>query len=384
MSQGVALTLKRHGFRAGRLSVGYQACDDATADANGSDMLRCRRNARAYVAEPRVVGILGPFDSNCGDMQVAVANRARGGPLAMVSPSATYPGFTRAGEGSARGDPGKRSPSGQHSFVRVMAPDDTHGAAAAALAHELGLRRILVIDDGQQYGAWLSAVFQRAAHRLHLGLAGRATWNAGRPTPRLLRRARRANPDGVFISAVAFDANGGRLVRALRRTLGRDLVVIGVDGLKPVGLLRKGAGRAADGMYLVTYLIASAKLGRTGRDFLRELQRSRGGGSSPYWALYGAQATEVLLAAIARSDGTRVSITRALFATRLADGPLGAAAIDPNGDVTPARVAVYRVDEPSRRGDPLLPPDLQGASIDRVITPSPQLLRYALRNDRVG
>jgi len=136
-----------------------------------------------------------------------------------------------------------------------------------------------------------------------------------------------------------FDANGGRLVRALRRTLGRDVILIGNDGLKPVGLLRRGAGRAADGVYLVTYLIPSAKLGSAGREFLHEFQRTQPGGSSP-WALYAAQATEFLLAAITRSDGTRASITRALFATRLTDGPLGPAAIDSNGDVTPASVPV--------------------------------------------
>ena len=105
---------------------------------------------------------------------------------------------------------------------------------------------------------------------------------------------------------------------------------------------------------------------------------------SPYWALYAAQATDLLLAAIARSDGTRASITRELFATRLTDAPLGPAAINPNGDVSPARVPVYRVDPPGPRGDPLLPPDLEGASIDRVITPSPDLLRFAVKNDQVG
>jgi ABC-type branched-subunit amino acid transport system substrate-binding protein len=317
-------------------------------------------------------------------MQLAVANRARGGPLAMVTPGATYPGFTRAGEGSAPGDPGKRSPSGQRSFARVIAPDDTQGAAAAVLAHDLGLHRIFVIDDGQQYGGWLAAVFRRAARHLQLGLAGHATWNGARPSARLLRRARRARPDGVFISVQVFDANGGRLVRALRRTLGRDVILIGNDGLKPVGLLRHGAGRAADGVYLVTYLIPSAKLGRAGREFLREFQRAQPGGSSPYWALYAAQATEFLLAAITRSDGTRASIARALFATRLTDGPLGPAAIDSNGDVTPASLPVYRVTSRGTRGDPLLPPDLAGAAIDRIITPSPELLRYALKNNRVG
>jgi len=51
--------------------------------------------------------------------------------------------------------------------------------------------------------------------------------------------------------------------------------------------------------------------------------------------------------------------------------------------VTPARIPVYRIDPPGLRGDPLLPPDLEGASIDRVITLSPQLLRYAVQIDAV-
>jgi branched-chain amino acid transport system substrate-binding protein len=384
MSQAVALTLKRHGFRAGRFSVGYQSCDDSTAEAGYSDPLRCRRNARAYAADPRVIGVIGPYDSNCASVEVGLANRAQGGPLAMVSASATAPDFTRAGTMTERGAPAKYFPSGQRSFARVIPADDVHGAAAAVLAHDLGLRRIFVVDDRQPYGGAVADVFDRAAARLRVGLVGRAKWDGSRPAARMLRRIDRAKPDGVFISVVAFDANGGRLVRALRRTLGPDVVLIGTNGLQPVGLLRKGAGRAGDGLYLTSYLIPSAQLSRSGREFLREYQQTQAGGASPYWALYAAQATELVLAAIARSDGTRASITRELFAIRLTDAPLGPAAIDRNGDVTPATVPVYRIDPPGTPGDPLLPPDLEGASIDRVITPSPQLLRYALKNDHVG
>jgi branched-chain amino acid transport system substrate-binding protein len=384
MSQAVALTLKRHRFRAGRFSVGYQSCDDSTAEAGFSDEQLCWRNPRAYAADRRVVGIIGAYDSGCTSVVTTVANRAHGGPIAMVSPSATAPDLTRAGTRTPRGAPATYFPSGRRSFARVIPADDIQGAAAAGLAHDLGLRRIFVIDDRQAFGGAVADVFDRAAPRLHVGLAGRAKWDGGRPAVRLMRRIDRAKPDGVFISVQAFDANGGRLVRALRRTLGPDVVLIGVDGLKPVGLLRKGAGRAADGLYLTAYVIPGAELSRSGREFLREFRQTQPGGSSPYWGLYAAQATEVMLAAIARSDGTRASVVRELFATRLTDAPLGPAAIDRNGDVTPVNVAVYRIDPPGTRGDPLLPPDLEGASIDRVITLSPQLLRYALRNDRVG
>jgi hypothetical protein len=41
------------------------------------------------------------------------------------------------------------------------------------------------------------------------------------------------------------------------------------------------------------------------------------------------------------------------------------------------------IDRPGARSDPLLPPDLEGASIDRVVIPSPDLLRYPLNNEHV-
>ena len=57
-----------------------------------------------------------------------------------------------------------------------------------------------------------------------------------------------------------------------------------------------------------------------------------------------AQATEVLLDAIAASDGTRASVTRNLFRTRVKDGILADFEIDENGDTTAGGVTMYRVE----------------------------------------
>jgi branched-chain amino acid transport system substrate-binding protein len=203
MSQAVALTLKRHRFRAGRFSVGFQSCDDSTAEAGFSDEQRCRRNPRAYVANPRVVGVIGAYDSYCTSLETTVANRARGGPLAMVGATTTAPDLTRAGTMTRRGAPATYFPSGQRSFARVIPADDTHGAAAAVLAHDLGLRRIFVIDDRQPYGGAVADVFDRAAPRLHVGVAGRAKWDGSRAAAPLMRLIDRTKPDGVFISVLA-------------------------------------------------------------------------------------------------------------------------------------------------------------------------------------
>jgi ABC-type branched-subunit amino acid transport system substrate-binding protein len=61
------------------------------------------------------------------------------------------------------------------------------------------------------------------------------------------------------------------------------------------------------------------------------------------FAVNAAQAMDVLLDAIARSDGTRASVTRKLFATRVSNGILGSFWITPTGDTTLNAVGIYRV-----------------------------------------
>jgi ABC-type branched-subunit amino acid transport system substrate-binding protein len=65
--------------------------------------------------------------------------------------------------------------------------------------------------------------------------------------------------------------------------------------------------------------------------------------------VYAAQAAQVLIDAIARSDGTRRSVTRELFATKVRDGLLGDFDITPSGDTTAGAVTIYRIHDGRRR-----------------------------------
>lgn len=56
-----------------------------------------------------------------------------------------------------------------------------------------------------------------------------------------------------------------------------------------------------------------------------------------------AQAAEVLLAAIAHSDGTRASVTRQLLRVRIPHGILGPVEFDKSGDIGQNLVPVFRV-----------------------------------------
>jgi ABC-type branched-subunit amino acid transport system substrate-binding protein len=75
-----------------------------------------------------------------------------------------------------------------------------------------------------------------------------------------------------------------------------------------------------------------------------------------------AQATEILLAAIAGSDGTRSSVTARVLADRVNDGILGTFRFDRNGDMSPGPVTIYRVRDGHQ-------------TINRVVRVSSKLLR---------
>jgi ABC-type branched-subunit amino acid transport system substrate-binding protein len=57
------------------------------------------------------------------------------------------------------------------------------------------------------------------------------------------------------------------------------------------------------------------------------------------------QAVEVLLQAIARSDGTRRSVLEQLRRTRVEDGVLGSFSFDAQGDRSPRVITVERVEQ---------------------------------------
>ena len=101
MADAIAFVLRRHGFRAGRFTVGYQSCDDSVARTGNFDVDKCAANAREYVRNRRVIGVVGTFNSPCAAAALPILNRAS---LAMVSPLNSYVGLTRAGIGTPPGE----------------------------------------------------------------------------------------------------------------------------------------------------------------------------------------------------------------------------------------------------------------------------------------
>jgi branched-chain amino acid transport system substrate-binding protein len=332
----IEFVLRRHGFRAGDYRVGYQSCNDAVGD-EPYDPRACRRNARAYVANDDVVGVIGPWHSGCAIEQIPIVSRKAAGPLAMISPTNTLGGLTLQGTVPAEEPP--LYPDGVRSYVRVVTHDLAQGSAAAEIAKRLGARRVALVHqaDTDSYARGLASSFRSAARGL--GLEVRAfRWGMLKSYGALARSIAATHPDAVFLAGVT-EINGKQLVLDLRAALGRRVTFIAPDSFAGDETARD-LGAAGEGMRVTLPGIPPAALPAAGKRLRHEL------GAPPGLAAFGApeaaQATEVLLQAIARSDGTRASVVRELFATRVKHGILGSFSFDRNGDIVPRPVGVYR------------------------------------------
>jgi branched-chain amino acid transport system substrate-binding protein len=373
MEAAIRFILRSHDFKAGQYTVGYQSCDDSTSQTNRFEFFKCSANAKAYAAAERLVGLIGTLNSGCAFNVIPIVNRAAAGPLPMISPSNTYLGLTRKGPGTSPGDPEVLYPTGVRNYVRVTSADDVQGTAQALLAKQLGLKSVYVLEDGEGYGRLLAQNFITAARLLNVEIAGRENWDArSRSYATLAGRIRSSDAHGVLVAGV-IQLNGLQLIRDLRTGLGRNFVIMAADGF-PVPELLRGARRDAIGMYTTTTATSVERLTAAGQRFAREFAPTQPDGSLPSYVLETAQAAEVLLEAISRSDGSRGSVLKELRGIQVRDGILGNFRFDANGDKTPGAITIYRITGENPPTGVNLPLELQGTVFDRTIPVPARLL----------
>jgi branched-chain amino acid transport system substrate-binding protein len=327
----IEFVLRKREFQAGELRVGFQSCDHTVGGA--LDAGQCIRNARANVAAKSVVGVLGPFNSGCAELQIPIVSRMAAGPLALISPANTDVRLTRGPDAETL------YPDGVRSYARVVTNDQAQGAAAAHIARRFGARRVAVlaqrgVDD--PYVAGLTRSFGATARSL--GIEERTfDWPVRERYTELAASVAAARPGAVYLVGLP-EGNADTLITDLRAEL-PDVPIITPDSFSAPDMAVE-LGSIGDGLITTVPGIPPSELPPAGRRFLREsgVQTVAQGTGPPE----AAQAAEVLLDAIARSDGTRASVVEELFATKVENGILGTFTFDRFGDIDPAPVGVYR------------------------------------------
>ena len=135
--------------------------------------------------------------------------------------------------------------------------------------------------------------------------------------------------------------NGGKLIKDIRAGVPASVKILLPDGFTPASSTIKEAGAAAQGATVSVAGLPNSALKGAGKTFVTDFTKAVGV-PDPY-SVYAAQATEVMVQAIAQSNGTRADVTKQLFKLNLKNSILGNVSFNSNGDVTSNPVTIYKI-----------------------------------------
>ncbi len=307
----VALVLEQAGGKAGDYTVTIKEYDDSTAAKGAWDDAACAKNAQDHVANTAEVAVMGTYNSGCAKIIIPVLNQAG---MLMVSHANTYPGLTVEWD---KGEPGLYYPSGARNYARVIAHDGFQGTAAAQFIYnEQKKTHCAVMDDTQAYGKGIADAVAIEFARLG-GTVDRYSWDVKQPSyTATFEKIKASGADCVYFGGI-FDNNGVQLVKDKTAVLGDNTKFFSMapDGFSgyPVlrdmpeaeGLWMTFAGKSLDGI---------KKAGGVGGKFVEDYIAKYGAEPNSSYAMYGGVAMQVILKAIAASDGTRQGVLDAVFA----------------------------------------------------------------------
>jgi branched-chain amino acid transport system substrate-binding protein len=326
--------LQQQDFKAGDYNIAYQSCDDSTAQAGSWDSGKCSANANAYAANDAVIGVIGTFNSGCAAIEIPVLNQAPDGGIPMISPANTYVCLTAAAPSCDSTEPDKYYPSGNRNYVRVVANDAYQGSADAEFAKSEGVKSVYILNDKQAYGLGVATNFRDAAESLGIKIAGFAAWDSKATSyTSIFDKIKQTDADAVFLGGLICE-NGAQLIKDKVAVLGPNdgVKLIAPDGFTTQSTIDE-AGSASAGMYLSVAGQPIDSFTGKAKEFVDGLLAGPLSGKpiDPY-AIYGGQAAQVMLDAIAASDGSRSDVISKMFAANVQNGLLGTFKFSEDGD----------------------------------------------------
>jgi branched-chain amino acid transport system substrate-binding protein len=333
ISRAILWELQQKGWKAGSLKIGYQSCDDSTAQSAGWDSGKCATNGRLYAGDSSVIGVVGTFNSGCAKIIVPILNRAHPGPLLMVSPANTNPGLTKHWD---PGEPQKYYPTGVRNYARVVATDDFQGPADAMWSKSLGYKKVYVLNDKQTYGFGVATTYKNAAKKLGIQVVGFKGWDAKQSSYEALANLIKASgAQAVFLGGIVCN-NGAKLMQDIR-SVDPKLKLQMPDGFSDPG----ANGSVANGAYISVAGEPPASLTGQGAIFVKSFGKQIGTAPNPY-SQYGAESMQVMLQAIAAGGGDRAKTTKSVFGLTITNGIIGNFTINSSGDTNLTPITIYK------------------------------------------
>lgn len=345
MVQAIEYVLELAENKAGDYTIEYESFDDAIPSTGNWDEATCASNARTYADDENIVGVIGTYNSGCAAIIIPILNEAG---VAMISPANTYAGLTHSAPGTEEGEPDKYYPSGTRNYARVVASDDFQGKVGANfLKNDLGVKSVFILDDKELYGKGVADAFEDSAKTIGLEVAGHEGWDKDAPNyTSLMTKIKATGADAIYIGGVSPN-NGGQLVKDKVAVLGDNekVKLLVSDGFVLDSLFTDAGADNVDGAYGTAPTLPASQLAGQGAEFISGFQEKIGADKNiQVYTLYAATAAQVLLDAIARSDGSREDIVTKMFETSLSDTATGAMEISEDGDPAAGTEQLFKGD----------------------------------------
>jgi branched-chain amino acid transport system substrate-binding protein len=340
----VRFELDQRGWKAGDHNIALQVCDDATAQAAKWDSAKCSQNGNAYSANDAVLGLIGTFNSGCAAIIIPLLNEAPDGGIAMISPANTYPCLTvNLPGGCDASEPAKYYPTGNRNYARVAPADDYQGAFQAEFMQKQGVKSLYILNDKEAYGLGVATTTRKAAESVGIEIAGFEAWDPKASSyEALMNKIKGTGADAVFLGGL-IDENGAQVIKDKVAVLGPNdgaVKLFAPDGFTTQATIDE-SGAASRGMFMSVAGVPIDAFTGAAKEYVEQLQAGPLAGKAidPY-AIYGAQSAQILLDAIAASDGSREDVIAKMFETQVENGLLGTFGFNENGDPTNASGAV--------------------------------------------
>ena len=320
----------------GKIKIGYESLDDATAAAGKWDSAQEISNANKAVSDKTVVAYIGTFNSGAAKLSIPILNKAD---LVMVSPANTAVGLTKPGKGE-KGEPEKYYPNGKRNYARVVPADDLQGSAAATWSKSLGVKKAYILDDQELYGKGLADIFEASAKKEGLQVLGHEGIDPKASDYKaLMTKIKALGPDLIYFGGTT-QTNAGQLIKDMRNVgMSADKVkFMGPDGMFEKALI-DAAGKDAEGVYVTFGGVPGKELKGAGQKWYESYKQKYNAEPEAY-AAYGYESAKVIIDAINKvCKNDRDAIRQTVLNTKNYNGVLGTWSFDPNGDTTLATLS---------------------------------------------
>ncbi|HEY0515587.1 MAG TPA: branched-chain amino acid ABC transporter substrate-binding protein [Solirubrobacteraceae bacterium] len=340
LSGGEKLALSQAGGHVGRFQISYVSLDDANPTTGRQTPGESSAAAKQAAQDPTTIAYLGDLGSEATAVTLPLMNEAG---ILQVSPDAPYAGLTSSLD-AGQDEPGRFYPSGVRNFARLQPGDGVEAAAQRSLMSSLGVHRLYVLDDQNQFQVPLATLVSADAAAAGLTVVGHDSL----PTPEganfesEVEKISAAKPDAIFVAG----GGGPGTVQLWRSLHAADpgLLLLGSSSMANEAFTSQ-LGSAAAKTFLTTPILDLAAYPPAASSVLRAYRATFGETAGP-WALYGYEAMSAVLDAIrrARSRGNfRPDVIRSFMATRARNSVIGRYSVLPDGETTFSDYGVDRV-----------------------------------------